>query len=41
MRYDLVVEHSGNRWQGTVADPSIPAELRPLLHFLTTAARSS
>lgn len=39
MRYDLVVEHSGDRWEGTVADPTIPAELRPLLQFLTTSAR--
>jgi hypothetical protein len=39
MRYDLMVEHSGGRWEGTVADPTIPAELRPLLQFLTASAR--
>jgi hypothetical protein len=39
MRYDLVVEHGGTRWEGTVADPSIPNEVRPLLQFLTAAAR--
>jgi hypothetical protein len=39
MRYDLVVEHSGGRWAGTVADPAVPAELRPLLQFLTAAGR--
>jgi hypothetical protein len=39
MRYDLLVEHSGGRWEGTVADPTIPAELRPLLQFLTATAR--
>ena len=39
MRYDLIVEHSGGRWEGTVTDPTIPAELRPLLQFLTAAAR--
>ena len=38
MRYDLVVEHDGGRWDGTVADPSIPAEMRPLLQFLTARA---
>jgi hypothetical protein len=35
MSYDLMVERGGRRWQGTVADPSIPAGLRPLLQFLT------
>jgi len=39
MRYDLMLERGGRRWQGTVQDPSIPAELRPLLQFLTAAAR--
>ena len=39
MRYDLVIERGGQRWQGTVADPTIPAELRPLLQFLSAAAR--
>jgi len=39
MRYDLVIERGGQRWQGTVSDPSVPAELRPLLQFLTAAAR--
>lgn len=38
MRYDLVVERGGHRWQGTVSDPAVPAELRPLLQFLTGAA---
>ena len=35
MSYDLRIERGGRRWQGTVADPSIPADLRPLLQFLT------
>jgi hypothetical protein len=39
MRYDLVIENGVDRWEGTVADPSIPGELRPLLQFLTAAAR--
>ena len=39
MRYDLVIENGGDRWAGTVSDPSIPAELRPLLQFLTTTGR--
>jgi hypothetical protein len=39
MRYDLVVDQGSTRWEGTVADPSIPNELRPLLQFLTSAAR--
>jgi hypothetical protein len=39
MRYDLVVEHDGGRWEGTVADPAIPPEMRPLLQFLTASAR--
>jgi hypothetical protein len=38
MRYDLTIERGGHRWHGTVADPAVPAELRPLLQFLTTAA---
>jgi hypothetical protein len=39
LRYDLVIENGVDRWEGTVADPSIPNELRPLLQFLTAAAR--
>ena len=39
MRYDLVIENGADRWAGTVSDPSIPNELRPLLQFLTAAAR--
>jgi hypothetical protein len=39
MRYDLVIDNGADRWEGTVADPSIPNELRPLLQFLTAAAR--
>ena len=35
MSYDLMIERGGRRWQGTVADPSVPADLRPLLQFLT------
>jgi len=35
MSYDLTIERGGKRWHGTVADPSIPADLRPLLQFLT------
>lgn len=39
MRYDLVIENGVDRWEGTVSDPSIPNELRPLLQFLTATAR--
>lgn len=39
MRYDLVIENGVDRWEGTVTDPSIPGELRPLLQFLTATAR--
>jgi hypothetical protein len=39
MSYDLTVERGGHRWHGTVADPAIPAELRPLLQFLTSHGR--
>ena len=39
MSYDLTIERGGHRWHGTVADPAVPAQLRPLLQFLTTAAR--
>jgi len=35
MRYELTVERGGRRWQGTVSDPAIPAQLRPLLQFLS------
>ena|SRR5690348_14787171 len=35
MHYELTVERGGQRWHGTVSDPDIPAELRPLLQFLT------
>jgi len=38
MRYDLTLERDGQRWSGTVSDPSIPAQLRPLLQFLTNSA---
>jgi hypothetical protein len=39
MRYDLVVEHGGDRWEGTVADPTIRPEIRPLLQVLIASAR--
>ena len=39
MRYDLMIERGGHRWQGTVSDPAVPAALRPLLQFLNAAAR--
>jgi hypothetical protein len=39
MRYELVIEQGTDRWEDTVSDPAIPAELRPLLQFLTTQAR--
>jgi len=39
MTYDLTVERGGQRWHGTVSDPSIPGELRPLLQFLTIHGR--
>lgn len=39
MRYDLVIENGVDRWEGTVSDPSIPSQLRPLLQFLTATAR--
>ena len=39
LRYDLSIDRDGQQWRGTVADPSIPTELRPLLQFLTAAAR--
>lgn len=35
MHYELTVERGGKTWHGTVSDPDIPAELRPLLQFLT------
>jgi hypothetical protein len=35
MRYELTIERGGRRWHGVVADPHIPAGLRPLLQFLT------
>jgi len=34
-----MIERGGRRWQGTVADPMIPADLRPLLQFLTHYSR--
>jgi hypothetical protein len=39
MRYDLTIERGTDRWQVAVADPAVPDELRPLLQFLTAAAR--
>jgi hypothetical protein len=39
MRYDLTIEQGPRRWQGTVADPAVPDRLRPLLQFLSAAAR--
>jgi hypothetical protein len=38
-RYQLAVEYGGRHWRGTVAEPCVPTELRPLLQFLTSAAR--
>jgi hypothetical protein len=38
MSYDLMIERGRQRWQGTVTDPMIPADLRPLLQFLTHRA---
>ncbi|WP_433383845.1 protealysin inhibitor emfourin [Actinoplanes sp. CA-142083] len=35
MHYELTVERGGQTWHGTFSDPDIPAELRPLLQFLT------
>ncbi|GIF21862.1 hypothetical protein BJ973_002189 [Actinoplanes tereljensis] len=35
MRYDLIIERGAQRWQGTVSDPAIPPQLRPLLQFLS------
>ncbi|MDI6100947.1 hypothetical protein QLQ12_20240 [Actinoplanes sp. NEAU-A12] len=37
-RYQLAVECGGRHWRTTVAEPCVPAELRPLLRFLTGAA---
>ncbi|GAA1621936.1 protealysin inhibitor emfourin [Actinoplanes couchii] len=34
-RYQLAVECGGRHWRGTVAEPCVPSELRPLLRFLT------
>lgn len=39
-RYQLAVECGGRHWRTTVAEPCVPAELRPLLRFLTGAARA-
>jgi len=36
MRYDLTIQRGGQQWHGTVSDPAVPSELRPLLQFLTT-----
>ena len=38
MRYDLTIQRGGQSWQGTVSDPAIPGQLRPLLQFLSSAA---
>ncbi|MEU4564986.1 protealysin inhibitor emfourin [Actinoplanes sp. NPDC023936] len=38
VRYDLAVQCGGRHWRGTVADPTVPPELRPLLRYLTQAA---
>jgi hypothetical protein len=38
LRYDLSVQCGGRHWRGTVAEPTVPAELRPLLRFLTQHA---
>lgn len=37
-RYQLAVEYDGRHWRGTIAEPCVPTELRPLLRFLTSAA---
>ncbi|MEU4695465.1 protealysin inhibitor emfourin [Actinoplanes sp. NPDC023714] len=38
LRYDLSLQCGGRHWRGTVAEPTVPAELRPLLRFLTQQA---
>ena len=35
LRYDLTIQCGPRHWRGTVAEPTVPAELRPLLAFLT------
>jgi hypothetical protein len=35
MHYDLTIERGARTWHGMVSDPNIPAELSPLLQFLT------
>ncbi|MEV0902073.1 protealysin inhibitor emfourin [Actinoplanes sp. NPDC049802] len=39
-RYELAVENGGRHWRATVCEPTVPRELRPLLRFLTSAARA-
>jgi hypothetical protein len=38
MRYDLTIDRGAQHWHGTLSDPAVPAELRPLLQFLNSAA---
>ena len=35
LRYDLAIQCGSRHWRGTVAEPTVPAELRPLLTFMT------
>jgi hypothetical protein len=39
MAYDLTIERGSHRWNGRFSDPRVPAQLRPLLQFLTAHAR--
>lgn len=39
MTYDLMIERGSQRWNGRFSDPHVPAQLRPLLRFLTAHAR--
>lgn len=38
VRYELSIQYGGRHWRGTVAEPTVPAELRPLIKHLTQAA---
>ena len=40
MRYDLQISDGARHWRGTVAEPHVPAGLRPLLQFLTGTTRA-
>ena len=40
MRYALTIQRGGRTWQAELSESQVPAELRPLIQYLSAAART-